>query len=45
MEAALPGLIAAVAAENRFAEPRVTTVTWEKGKTKKTKGEAYSEDK
>jgi CRISPR-associated protein Csb1 len=44
LEAALPGLIAAVAAENRFAEPRVTTVTWEKGKAKKAKAEAESED-
>ena len=44
LEAALPGLITAVAAENRFAEPRVTTVTWEKGKAKKAKAEAESED-
>lgn len=44
LEAALPGLIAAVAAENRFAEPRVTTVKWEKGKAKKAKAEAESED-
>lgn len=44
LEAALPELIAAVAAENRFAEPRVTTVTWEKGKAKKAKAEAESED-
>lgn len=41
LEAALPDLIAAVAAEGCFAEPRITLVTWEKGKTKtpKTKGE------
>lgn len=44
LEGALPGLIAAVAAENRFAEPRVTTVKWEKGKAKKAKAEAESED-
>ncbi|MDX8127367.1 type I-U CRISPR-associated RAMP protein Csb1/Cas7u [Methylomonas sp. OY6] len=44
LEAVLPGLIAAVAAENRFAEPRVTTVTWEKGKAKKPKAETESED-
>ncbi|MDD2762239.1 MAG: type I-U CRISPR-associated RAMP protein Csb1/Cas7u [Methylomonas sp.] len=44
LEAALPGLIAAVAAENRFAEPRVTTVTWEKGKAKKAKAETESEE-
>jgi len=30
LEAALPGLIAAVAAEGRFAEPRVTVVTYGK---------------
>lgn len=30
LENALPGLIEAVAAEGRFAEPRVTTVTWSK---------------
>lgn len=30
IEAALPGLIQAVAEENIFAEPRVTTVTWRK---------------
>lgn len=30
LEAALPGLIQAVAAEGLFAEPRVTTVTWRK---------------
>ncbi len=44
LEAKLPGLIAAVAAENRFAEPRVTTVTWEKGKAKKAKAKTESED-
>ncbi|MBD9360538.1 type I-G CRISPR-associated RAMP protein Csb1/Cas7g [Methylomonas fluvii] len=44
LEAALPGLIAAVAAENRFAEPRITTVTWEKGKAKKAKAETESEE-
>ena len=30
LESALPGLIEAVAAEGRFADPRVTTVTYEK---------------
>ncbi|NOV30938.1 type I-U CRISPR-associated RAMP protein Csb1/Cas7u [Methylomonas sp. ZR1] len=30
LEAAIPGLIAAVAAEGRFAEPRVTQVSWGK---------------
>jgi len=30
LEAALPGLIEAVAAEGRLADPRVTTVTWKK---------------
>jgi len=30
LETALPGLIQAVADENLFAEPRVTTVTWRK---------------
>ncbi len=30
LEAALPGIIQTVAAEGRFAEPRVTTVTWSK---------------
>jgi CRISPR-associated protein Csb1 len=30
LEAALPALIEAVAAEGHFAEPRVTTVTWRK---------------
>jgi hypothetical protein len=30
LETALPGLIAAVAAEGLFAEPRVTTVTYRK---------------
>ncbi|MDT8407840.1 MAG: type I-U CRISPR-associated RAMP protein Csb1/Cas7u [Methylococcales bacterium] len=44
LEAALPGLIAAVAAENRFAEPCVTTVTWEKGKAKNAKAKTESED-
>ncbi|OQW70025.1 MAG: type I-U CRISPR-associated protein Cas7 [Proteobacteria bacterium ST_bin11] len=44
LEAALPGLIAAVEAEGRFAEPSVTKVTWEKGKPKKTKGETDSTD-
>ena len=29
LEAALPGLIAAVGAEGRFANPPVTTVTWQ----------------
>lgn len=33
LEAALPGLIDAVAAEERFAEPRATLVRWEKGKS------------
>ncbi|MGZ5028184.1 MAG: type I-G CRISPR-associated RAMP protein Csb1/Cas7g [Methylobacter sp.] len=37
LEQALPGLINAVAAEHRFAEPRVTTVKWEKGAEKKAK--------
>ncbi len=35
IEQALPDLIEAVAAEGRFADPRVTTVTWEKGRGKK----------
>lgn len=41
LEAVLPGLIADVAAEDCFAEPRITRVTWEKGKPKspKAKGE------
>ncbi len=43
LEAALPGLIAAVATENRFAEPRVTVVKWEKGAEKKNKAEASVE--
>jgi CRISPR-associated protein Csb1 len=30
LEAELPGLIAAVAAEGRFADPPVTVVRWEK---------------
>lgn len=33
LEAALPGLIEAVAAEGLFAEPRATLVRWEKGKS------------
>ena len=33
LEAALPALIETVAAEHRFAEPRVTLVRWEKGKS------------
>jgi CRISPR-associated protein Csb1 len=44
VEAALPGLIAAVTAENRFAEPRATKVTWEKGKTKSEASVSSSED-
>lgn len=43
LEGALPGLIAAVAAENRFAEPRVTVVKWEKGAEKKSKAEAVAD--
>jgi CRISPR-associated protein Csb1 len=43
LEAALPDLIAAVAAENRFAEPRVTVVKWEKGAEKKPKAEVSVE--
>jgi CRISPR-associated protein Csb1 len=43
LEQALPGLISAVAAENRFAEPRVTVVKWEKGAEKKAKPEAGAE--
>jgi CRISPR-associated protein Csb1 len=35
LEEALPSLIQAVAQEERFAEPRMTTVTWEKGKGKR----------
>ncbi|MGH8497474.1 MAG: type I-G CRISPR-associated RAMP protein Csb1/Cas7g [Methylococcales bacterium] len=37
LEAALPGLIATVAQEGRFAEPRVTVVRWEKGAQKSKK--------
>jgi len=44
LEQALPGLINAVAAESRFAEPRVTVVKWEKGAEKKTKPEAGIEE-
>lgn len=43
LEAALPGLIEAVAAESLFAEPRATLVKWEKGTGKKTKSEANVE--
>jgi CRISPR-associated protein Csb1 len=43
LEAALPGLIEKVAQENRFAEPRVTVVRWEKGAEKKKKAEDSSE--
>ena len=43
LEAALPDLIKAVAAENHFAEPRVTVVKWEKGAEKKPKDQT-SED-
>ncbi len=35
LEAELPSLIDAVAAEGHFAAPRVTEVTWQKGKGKK----------
>ena len=35
LETELPGLIEAVAAEGRFAEPRVTEIMWQKGKGKK----------
>ena len=43
LEAALPGLSAAVAQEGRFAEPRVTGVRWEKGAEKKKKPEDATE--
>jgi CRISPR-associated protein Csb1 len=43
LEAALPGLIAAVAEEGCFAEPRVTVVRWEKGAEKKKKAEETTE--
>lgn len=39
LEAELPGLIKAVADEQRFAEPRVTIVKWEGGSKKKGKKE------
>jgi len=39
LEQALPGLIEEVAAERRFAEPRVTSVTWERGKGKRRKAQ------
>ncbi|MCK9635142.1 MAG: type I-U CRISPR-associated RAMP protein Csb1/Cas7u [Methylobacter tundripaludum] len=44
LDQALPGLINAVAAENRFAEPRVTVVKWEKGAEKKPKAGADSSE-
>lgn len=43
LETALPSLIEKVAQENRFAEPRVTVVRWEKGAEKKKKSEDSSE--
>jgi CRISPR-associated protein Csb1 len=43
LETALPSLIEKVAQENRFAEPRVTLVRWEKGAEKKKKTEDGSE--
>ena len=43
LEAALPGLINTVASENRFAEPRVTLVKWEKGADKKPKADEIVE--
>jgi CRISPR-associated protein Csb1 len=43
LETALPNLIEKVAQENRFAEPRVTVVRWEKGAEKKKKAEDSAE--
>jgi CRISPR-associated protein Csb1 len=43
LEVALPSLIEKVAQENRFAEPRVTVVRWEKGAEKKKKAEDSAE--
>ncbi|WP_024296607.1 type I-G CRISPR-associated RAMP protein Csb1/Cas7g [Methylomicrobium lacus] len=43
LESALPGLIEKTGQENRFAEPRVTVVRWEKGAEKKKKAEDGSE--
>lgn len=45
LEQALPGLINAVAAESRFAEPCVTVVKWEKGAEKKNNAEVSAENK
>ncbi|EIC30466.1 MULTISPECIES: type I-G CRISPR-associated RAMP protein Csb1/Cas7g [Methylomicrobium] len=43
LETVLPSLIEKVAQENRFAEPRVTVVRWEKGAEKKKKAEDSAE--
>jgi CRISPR-associated protein Csb1 len=43
LETALPSLIERVAEEERFAQPRVTVVRWEKGTEKKKKAEDSAE--